>query len=168
MAGLTPPRPLQASDDRQNFDCGRESLNQWFRRHAWRNQQSGASRISIICDPLTGAIAGYVSLSAAQIERGHLPKSVQRNQPDPLPALLLGQLAIDQQYQGRGYAKSLMFFALTTAVRLAKDMGCFCVVTHPLDDTVRAFYRHFGFEDMPFDPKRSMAVRIVDLEANGF
>ena len=168
MAGLTPPRPLQASDDRQNFDCGRESLNQWFRRHAWRNQQSGASRISIICDPLTGAIAGYVSLSAAQIERSYLPKAVQRNQPDPLPALLLGQLAIDQQYQGRGYAKSLMFFALTTAVRLAKDMGCFCVVTHPLDDTVRAFYRHFGFEDMPFDPKRSMAVRIVDLEANGF
>jgi predicted N-acetyltransferase YhbS len=168
VAGLTPPRPLAESDNRQHFDCGRESLNQWFRRHAWRNQQSGASRVSIVCDSLSGAIAGYVSLSAAQIARAHLPKSAQRNQPDPLPALLLGQLAVDQHYQGRGYATSLMFFALTTAVRLSKDMGCFCVVTHPLDDTVRAFYRRFGFDDMPFDPKASMAVRIVDLEYNGF
>lgn len=61
-----------------------------------------------------------------------------------------------------------MFFALTTAVRFAKDVGCFCVLTHPLDDGVRAFYRSFGFEDLPSDPGRSMAIRIIDLENSGF
>jgi predicted N-acetyltransferase YhbS len=168
MAGLTPPRPLSADDDRQNFDCGRESLNGWFRRNAWRNQQSDVSRVSIICDAESGAIAGYISLSAASIERAHLPKSGQRNRPEPVPALLLGQLAVDLHYQGRGVAASLTFFALTTAVRVAREIGCTCVVTHPLDDGVRAFYAKFGFEDLPFDPERSMAVRIVDLERNGF
>jgi predicted N-acetyltransferase YhbS len=168
MAGLTPPRPLAATDDRDRFDCGRASLNQWLRRHAWRNQEAGVSRTNVVCDPATGGIVGYVSLSAAQIERAFLAKADQRNRPDPIPALLLGQLAVDRRYQGRGYARSLMFFALTTAVRLSDDIGCFCVLTHPLDDGVRDFYRGFGFADLPFDPARSMAVRMIDLVHNGF
>jgi predicted N-acetyltransferase YhbS len=168
MAGLSAPRPLGADDDRQSFDCGRDSLNSWFRRHAWHNQQMDVSRISVICDPQTGAIAGYVSLSATHITRAFLPKLRQRNQPDPVPAILLGQLAVDQRYQRRGCARSLMFFALTTAVRVSQDIGCFCVLTHPLDDGVRAMYSGFGFETMPGDPDACMAVRIIDLVKSGF
>lgn len=122
----------------------------------------------MICDSVTGRVVGYVSLSAAQIERAFVPKADQRNRPDPLPALLLGQLAVDRDHQGRGYARSLMLFALTTAVSLSRSIGCFCVITHPLDDGVRDFYRNFGFEDLPFDPNRSMAVRIMDLIRSGF
>lgn len=168
MARLNPPRPLAPDDDRDSFDCGRESLNQWFRRHAWHNQDAGVSRTNVLCDEATGAIVGYVSLSTAQIERSYLPKSAQRNRPDPIPAVLLGQLAVDQRHHGNGYATSLILFALTTAVRLSKDIGCFGVITHPLDDDVRAFYGRFGFETLPFDPKRSMIVRITDLIHNGF
>ncbi len=167
MAGLNPPRPLAETDDRDAFDCGRESLNAWFRRHAWANQASGVTRTSVLCDP-AAAIAGYVSLSAAQIERAWLPKPAQRNRPNPIPALLLGQLAVDQRHQGRGYARSLLLFALTTAVRLSREIGCFGVLTHPIDDGVRSFYTRFGFEPLPFDPARSMIVRIKDLERNGF
>jgi predicted N-acetyltransferase YhbS len=168
MAGLTPPRALAESDNRDAFDCGRESLNLWFRRHAWRNQVAGVTRTNIVCDAASGAVAGYVSMCAAQIERAYLPKAAQRNQPDPIPALLLGQLAVDRQHQGKGYSRSLMLFALETAVRFSKEIGCFGVLTHPLDDEVRTFYTRFGFETLPFDPKRSMVVRIVDLERSGF
>lgn len=38
----------------------------------------------------------------------------------------------------------------------------------PLDDSVRDFYRSFGFDELPFDPGRSMTVRIADLIASGF
>ncbi len=143
-------------------------MNHWFRRHAWHNHESGVSRISVVSDSITDQIAGYVSLSAAQIEREHFPKAQQRNQPNPIPALLIGQLAVDKRYQGQGIARSLMFFALSTIVRLSKEIGCFCVLTHPLDDGVRAFYRDFGFEDLPFDPRHSMVIRIKELENNGF
>jgi hypothetical protein len=61
-----------------------------------------------------------------------------------------------------------MLYALTTAVKLSKEVGCFGVLTHPIDDGVRDFYRRFGFEELPFDPERSMMVRIADLEENGF
>jgi nuclear transport factor 2 (NTF2) superfamily protein len=46
-------------------------------------------------------------------------------------------------------------------------MGCYCVFTHPLDDGVRDFYRSYGFENLPFDPMRSMAVRIAELVSSG-
>jgi GNAT superfamily N-acetyltransferase len=113
-------------------------------------------------------VAGYVSLSAGQIERAFLAKGRQRNQPDPVPIILLGQLAIDRRYQGRGYARSLLWFALMTALRLSKEIGCFGVLAHPLDDGLRGFYGRFGFEDLPGDPQRGMVVRMVDLERSGF
>lgn len=164
---VTPPRPLTEADDRAAFDCGRESLNIWFRRHAWANHASGASRVNVICDAVTGAVVGYVTLSAAQIERAFLPKSQQRNRPDPVPVTLLGQLAIHKDYQGQGHAASLLLFALKTSVRAAEIVGSIGVVTHPLDDTVRAFYAKWGFQDLPFDPGRAMIVRIVDLKKSG-
>jgi GNAT superfamily N-acetyltransferase len=166
MGGLTPPRALNAGDDRNAFDCGRESLNYWFRRNAWRNQEDGTSRTNVIIDTVNMAVAGYVTLVASQIDRAHLPKPAQRNRPDPIPAILLGQLAVDQRYQGRGCARSLMLFALRTALRLSDEIGCYGVITHPLDEGVRAFYRDFGFQDLPFDPGRAMIIRIIDLKQN--
>lgn len=164
---VTPPRPLAESDDREAFDCGRESMNAWFRRHAWNNHASGASRVNVICDAGTGAIVGYVTLSAAQIERAFLPKSQQRNRPDPLPATLLGQLAVHKDHHGRGHAASLLLFALKTALAAAESIGSIGVITHPLDDGVRAFYAKYGFEDLPFDPRRAMIVRMTDLKKSG-
>jgi GNAT superfamily N-acetyltransferase len=167
MADITPPRPLSEADDRNGFDCGRESMNQWFRRHAWANHASGISRANVICDATTGQIIGYITLSAGQIERAALPKPQQRNKPDPVPVTLLGQLAIHKDHQGRGYARSLLLFALRTALRASRDVGSFGVITHPLDDQARSFYARWGFQDLPFDPRRAMIVRMADLERSG-
>jgi GNAT superfamily N-acetyltransferase len=112
-------------------------------------------------------IVGYVTLSAAQIEREFVAKAHQRNKPDPVPATLLGQLGVDKAHQSRGHARSLLLFALTTALRASRDVGSFGVLTHPLDEQVRGFYRRWGFEDTPFDPDRSMIVRMIDLEKSG-
>jgi GNAT superfamily N-acetyltransferase len=167
MAEITPPRPLAETDDRNGFDCGRESMNQWFRRHAWTNHAAGLSRTTVICDGATGRIVGYITLSAGQIARAALPKPQQRNKPDPVPATLLGQLAIHKEYQGQGYARSLLLFALRTALRASQDVGSFGVFTHPLDESARGFYARWGFQDLPFDPRQAMIVRTVDLEQSG-
>ncbi|HEX6000325.1 MAG TPA: GNAT family N-acetyltransferase [Hyphomicrobiaceae bacterium] len=168
MGAVTPPRPLKADDDRAAFDCGRPALNTWFQRHAWASHASGISRTNVICDADAGMIVGYVSLTAAQIERGFLPKAHRRNKPDPITVTLLGQLAVVTTHQGQGHAKSLLAFALRSAVAAADHVGSYAVITHPLDDGVRAFYARFHFEDLPTDPKRAMFVRISELAAAGF
>jgi GNAT superfamily N-acetyltransferase len=154
---------LAEADDRSQFDCGKESLNVWFRRHAWTNQISGVSRVNVITDADSRRIVGHVTLSAAQIERGFLPRPQQRNRPDPVPATLLGQIAVDAAFQGRGHAASLLLFALRTALIASETIGSLGVITHPLDDGVRGFYSRWGFDDLPFDPRRAMFVRMADL-----
>jgi hypothetical protein len=168
VGAVTPPRPLDASDDRALFDCGRPSLNAWFQRHAWINHAAGITRTSVICDAATGLVAGYVGLSAAQIERAFLPKSQRRNRPDPIPVTLLGQLAIATSHHGQGHGRSLLGFALRSAVRAADLVGSYAVITHPLDESARAFYGRYHFEDLPGDPKRAMFVRISELISTGF
>jgi GNAT superfamily N-acetyltransferase len=167
MAAVTPPRPLCETDDRSRFDCGRASLNAWFQQRAWSNHAAGISRTNIICDEATDEIVGYVTLSAAQIERAFLPKPLQRNKPDPVPVTLLGQLAVHKDHQGRGHARSLLLFALRTSLRVAREIGSFGIITHPIDDAVRTFYRRWGFVDLPFDPRGAMIIRMVDLEKSG-
>lgn len=162
-----PPRPLAETDDRSRFDCGRESLNHWFQRHAWANQAAGISRTTVLCLEESEAIVGYVTLSAAQIERAFLPKSSQRDKPDPVPVTLLGQLAIDRNHRGHGHARSLLLFALRTALRASYQIGSFGVITHPLDEDGRRFHAGWGFQDLPSDPHRAMIVRMIDMEKSG-
>ncbi|MDQ2705080.1 MAG: GNAT family N-acetyltransferase, partial [Pseudomonadota bacterium] len=83
-------------------------------------------------------------------------------------AMLLGQLAVDHRYQGRQCARSLIVHSFRTVVRLSMETGCYCLLTAPLDDEVRTFYRHFDFRDLPFDKGRRMFVRIAELARNGF
>ncbi len=154
---------MAEDDDRSQFDCGRASLNAWFLRHAWHNHAAGASRVNVLTEIGTNRIVGYVALSAGQIERAFLPRARQRNQPDPVPVTLLGQLAVDRTWQGQGHAASLLLFALGTALRASEIVGSAGVMTHPLDENLRGFYARWGFQDLPFDPRRAMLVRMVDL-----
>lgn len=164
MARFAPPRPLGETDDRESFDCGRESINTWFRRHAWANQANRLSRVNVVSDADTGKIAGYVTLSACQIERSFLPKPLQRNRPEAIPAFLLGQLAVDRVYRGQRLAASMLHFALKTAWRGSGEIGSMGVLTHPIDDGVRGLHARWGFKPLPFDPKQAMFVHMVDLD----
>ena len=138
-------------------------MNNWFRRNGWNNHANGVSRINVLCEAGTGRIAGYVALSASQIERGFLAKSMQRNKPDPIPAILLGQLAVDKDFQGQGHAAALMNFALKSALHASQSIGASGVITHPLDDSLRSFYARWGFANMPGDPRQAMLVRMPEL-----
>jgi hypothetical protein len=79
MGKISKPRPLAEGDERNDFNCGKPSLNTWLQRHAWKNQQFGISRTNVICDTETGKIAGFVALTAAEIRREFLPKAQQRS-----------------------------------------------------------------------------------------
>jgi hypothetical protein len=98
-----PERPRRPGDEARlvHFDCGRESLNGWLRRHAWVNQVSGVSRVNVIADAASGRIVGYVTLNAAQIERaflllGHQGEAAQPLQiPGPVAVHLSEEAAVD-------------------------------------------------------------------------
>ena len=166
--GVTRPRPLQETDDLSVFDCGQSSLNKWLRDHALRNQKSGVSRTNVVCDSDKGHVVGFVSISAATIERASLKRKLRHGKPDPIPMTLLGQLGVDQHYRGKRLGESLLYFALNTAKSMAEHVGSLGVITHPLNAEARNFYLHYGFEDIPGDDAGAMLLRMVDIEASGF
>lgn len=159
-------RSLTADDDRYAFDCWRDSLNRWFWHHAWANQETDITRTHVSIDPATSDILGYASLSLAEIKCDPQPceGTAPNDRAAALPAILLSRFAIDQRYQRLDHARSLMRFVLMSAESVSKNIGCFCILTHALDDQVRAFFSTFGFEDIPGDPAGGMAIRLIDLE----
>jgi uncharacterized protein (DUF1778 family) len=65
--------------------------------NACANQISGVSRVNAITDTASGRIAGYVTLSAARIERAFPPRPQQRNRPEPFVSALAR--ALGRQYR---------------------------------------------------------------------
>ena len=165
---ITPPRPLQQGDDLTAFDCGQSSLNKWLQNHAWRNQQTGASRTNVVCDNASGQLVGYVSLSSGSIERGAMKRGLRHGKPEIIPVTLLGQLAVDENFVGQNLGESLLYFALKTAFNMSKHVGTLGVMTHPLNENARQFYLRYGFEEIPGDQRGALLLRIKDIEASGF
>ena len=149
MSPYRGPELLEVSHDVEDFDCGNETLNDWLRRRAPRNQQEGSSRTWVVAD---GArVVGYYASATAVVARTEATRRAARNQPDPLPAMLLGRLAVDHQHQGRGLAAALLKHFLLKALEVADLTGLRLVLVHAKDTHTAGFYRHWGFEPSPID-----------------
>jgi predicted GNAT family N-acyltransferase len=94
-----------------------------------------------------GRIAGFYTLSAAEVVTAELPEAMAKKLPryQSLPATLLGRLARDLAFRGQGLGDRLMLDALARAFASSAEVGSVAVVTDPKDERAAAFYREFGF-----------------------
>ena len=97
------PVLLTQTHDGSAFDSGEVVLDDWLRQRAWQDLQSAASRTYVVCPAESLKIVGYFSLSMGQILAQETPGSMRRNMPRHIPAIILGRLAIDRTWQGRGW-----------------------------------------------------------------
>ena len=159
------PRPLLAADTVSTFDCGAESLNDWLRTRALKNETTGASRTFVSIDSETDTVAGYYCLSASSLLLEAAPGSVRRNMPDPIPVILIGRLAVDQVFKGKGLGASLLQHALLKGLEASRIIGARAFIVDALDDDAERFYSKFGFALMPPASKRAMYLLVKDAEA---
>ena len=101
-----------------------------------------------------GAIGGYYTLSATGVKLTEFPADITRKLPRyPLvPATLLGRLAVDRAYRGRGYGRFLLADALFRAVR--SEIASFAVIVDAKDEAARSFYERESFLPFPDQPLR--------------
>jgi len=79
------------------------------------------------------------------------PAALAKRAPDPIPALLIGRLAVDERHEGVGLGTELVKHILATAVELNESAALRAVVLTALNDVARRWWRdRLGF--VPFDP----------------
>jgi predicted N-acetyltransferase YhbS len=146
-AALAPPQLLASKHQLEDFNSGEPSLDEWLKKRALKNSAGGASRCFVVCSD--NAVIGYYSLSASAINHEIAPKAMRRNMPNPLPALLLGRLAVDGKYHNQGLGSALLRDAMLRSLTIAQNAGVFALLLHALNDRARQFYLSRGFVDSP-------------------
>lgn len=157
---LTAPEKLTAAHDLAQFECGEEELDDWLRRRAIRNEDSGASRTYVVC--AGRQVAGYYALAAGAAAHEFAPGRVRRNMPNPVPVMVIGRLAVDLRFQGRGIGSALLRDAILRTLQAAEIAGIRAILVHALSENAKRFYLKSGFMASPVDP---MTLMITVAEA---
>lgn len=156
---LCAPEPLTAAHDVSEFSCGKPSLDHWLKVRALSNQEKGFTAVMVVHE--ARRVVGYYGLAPSAVVPTVLPRSIRTGQPpDPVPCLLLAQLATDLGWAGRGIGTGLVKHALGRCVQAAALIGGRALVVNAVDTEAADFWRRRGFIPSKDDPLvlfRSMA-----------
>jgi GNAT superfamily N-acetyltransferase len=142
---LGTPRPLAATDNRLDFNCGDEAINLWFRGSAWRSHTTRTSRVYVVLRDQS--VAGFYALANSAMNRKHLPPAMQDKLPrHPIPLVLLARLGVSVDEAGQGLGGSLVKDAVLRSLLLSEQSGAVGLVVHAGSESITRFYQHLGFE----------------------
>ncbi len=161
MGPLEPPEPLASRHDISQFSSGVPTLDAWLRGKARLNEARGGARTYVACDG--DRVAGFYSLAASSVERRRVSSRVGRNMPDPIPVILLGQLAVDEAYRGRRLGSDLLINAARRSLAAAGTVGARAVIVQAIDERAKAFYKRFGFRPFSEREPLMLVLRMSEL-----
>jgi GNAT superfamily N-acetyltransferase len=141
---ISAPEPLTAARDVSEFSCGKPSLDRWLTMRALSNQEKGFTAVIVVHE--AKRVLGYYGLAPTAVVPSILPRSIRTGQPpDPVPCLLLGQLATDRRWAGMGIGSGLLKHALQRCVAAAGLIGGRALMVNAVDIDAAAFWKRRGF-----------------------
>ena len=148
--GLRIERFDKSRHRRDLFDCGVPALNAFLRtklnQHARRDLTVGY----VLAAP-DGRITGYFTLSAGRLSVSITPQGQGYPARLPLPTTLLGRLAVDRDFRGRGLGELLLVEALRIAVRMSELVASAAIEVDAKDPEAQRFYAKYGFKGLADD-----------------
>ena len=157
--------PIDKKHQRKLFDCGYPELNQYLSRYARQNHLKGVNKAFVATKTATPLkIDGYYTISSSTIAFASFPKSYQQGIPNyPIPAALIGRLAVDVSCQGQGLGSELLVDALTRIVKVSQEIGVYAVRVDAIDEKAQQFYLKYEF--IPFtDSPLSLFLPLKTIE----
>ncbi len=156
--------PLDSTHDKTSFSCGKEMLDNYFLKQAKQDVKRKLSACFVAIDIDSNKIKGYYTLSSNSIPNELIPDFFKKNLPNSysaIPTILLGRLAIDKEFQGKGFGAMLLIDALKRCFEISDSVGAFAVIVDPLDDAEEEFYLKYGFIKLPDSGKMFLAMKTV-------
>jgi GNAT superfamily N-acetyltransferase len=140
------------------FDCGKPALDDWLARRALGNQAMGTSRTWVVTERGSPQVVAFYASCTSSVLRRTAPEPMAKSQPDEIPAILLGRMAVDSKYKGQGLGAALLKHFMLKAIEVANSVGVRIVLVHAKDDDARAFYQRYDFSESPMDPLTLMML----------
>lgn len=146
--GLVGPAPLTAAHDLTKFDSEKPALDDWLRNNALTSEGKTA-RTYVVCEGKV--VVGYYCIATGSVERAALPSKMKRVQglPRQIPVAILGRLARDKRYRGKGLGLDLLNDALSRILVASKSIGVRAVLVHALDEEAIEFWKDNEFIECP-------------------
>lgn len=145
---LSAPEFITAAHEVAQFTCGKPALDHWLQRRALSSK--GFTAVTVVHE--AQRVVGFYGLAPTAVVADVLPRPVRGGQPpDPVPCLLLGQLATDVEWAGQGIGAGLLKHALRRCVDASRQIGEY-VVVHAVDTEASEFWQRCGFIPSRDDP----------------
>ena len=147
---------LDRSHNRNVFDCGIGSLNRYLQHQANQDMKRRISRVFVARPPENKSrILGFYTLSAISIDLSVLPEKVARKLPKhPVPAALIGRLAVDLSAQGMGTGQMLLADSIKRTIAVSDDIAIYAMVVDAINQEAESFYKRYGFTPLAYGSGR--------------
>ncbi len=148
--------PLTPTHNRIDFRCGIDALDAYFKKQAKQDIKRRIARVFVATLPAApDAVIAYYSLSALSIELTQLPPALARKLPrHPVPAALIGRLAVSQSAQGQGIGRMLLVDAIKRTLSVSTEIAIYAMVVDAINADAQRFYEQFGFTRLSADNAR--------------
>jgi GNAT superfamily N-acetyltransferase len=156
--------PLDFTHDKNSFSCGKDLLDNYFWKQAKQDVKRKLSACFVAVDIDSNKIKGYYTLSSNSIPNELIPDFFKKNLPNSysdIPTILLGRLAIDKEFQGKGFGAMLLVDALKRCSAISDSVGACAIIVDPLDNSAEEFYLKYGFIKLPDGEKMFLAMKTV-------
>lgn len=149
-------RPLDAAVDVATFQSGSSPLDEYIRRYASQDVRRNVARVFVATpEDDHRLLAGFFTLSACSVSCSNLPESMARKLPRyPIPVALIGRLAVDAAFQGKGLGSILLADACQKVAQASSVLAVVGIIVDAEDEAASAFYQHFGFTSLLGQPER--------------
>ncbi len=148
--------PLGPKHNRPAFRSGNEALDYYIKKQAKVDVKRRISRVFVATTKeQSSCILGYYTLSSLSINLSELPPKLSKKLPKhPVPAALIGRLAVSIQAQGTGIGKMLLANAVRRTQSISEDIAIYTMVVDAIDEQAEGFYKKFGFIELQNDGRR--------------
>ncbi len=138
-----------------DFESGEPALDEWLKRRAMNNHLTGASRTFVVVDE-ENRVRGFYALAAGAVAHQVGASPVRRNNPDPVPVMVLGRLAVDRRAQGINLGAAMLKDAVNRAITVSQNIGVRALLVQSIHDRAKQYYEHYGFQESPQHPMTLM------------
>jgi predicted GNAT family N-acyltransferase len=147
--------PLGTSHDRAAFSCGVPPLDKYLQTQASQDMKKSLAAVYVLT-PDGKTIAGFYTLSAYSVELDKIPDQIAKKltRMPEVPATLIGRLARSDAFPKQRIGESLLADALKRSLANSKSVASWAVIVDAKDANAVAFYKKYGFIEIPSTPNR--------------